>query len=81
MNDRQNVCYQLVNEMKTRADYLQAQVYRMNEIINFIQENSNSLTIYEIYCLQSWLNHSSPLDVSAKEIIKKLGKGKNNEKD
>lgn len=80
MSDEQNVCYQIVNEIKAHANYLQAQVYRINEIVNFMQENFDFLTIDEIYCLQSWLNHSSCLEVSTKEIIKKLGKRKNNEK-
>lgn len=38
MSDEQNVCYQIVNDMKAHANYLQAQVYRTSEVVNFIQE-------------------------------------------
>lgn len=72
-----NVDYniQKAKELADKADYLEFEYIRTQEISEYITTHSNSLEIYDIDFLVSWLGHSN---FSADEIIDMLYEEKEN---
>lgn len=66
---------QRAKELSEKADYLEFQYIRMQEISEYIAVNAGTLSSDDVDFLLSWLNHSN---FNAEEIISMLSENEEN---